>query len=74
MGRTALAVWLLFLLAVLNVFLEARGMELEYELAAARRRLQAEALEHREMMLAVEAERHPASLRRRARALSARFP
>jgi len=70
LSRPALALWILFLVAVAGVYVEIRGVELRYELADRRKRLHAAVLEQRSLRIDLETARRPEALARRARALS----
>ena len=67
--RAALAGWIVFLLALVGVYFEVRGVELRYRLAERRGQLHAAALEQRSLLLTVQASREPGGLKRRARDL-----
>ena len=70
--RAALTAWILFLLAVVGVWLEVRGIDLKYDLADRARRVDAAGLNRRALRAELEAARRPESLERRAVALERR--
>ena len=70
--RAALTVWILFLLAVIGVWLEVRGIDLKYDLAERARRVNAAAQERRSLRAELESARRPDALERRAVALERR--
>lgn len=67
--RAALAVWILFQLAVIGVYFEVRGVDLKYELAERGKKLQAAGRERRVLRAELESARSPEAAVRRALAL-----
>lgn len=72
--RAALAVWILFQLAVIGVYFEVRGVDLRYELADRGRKLHAAGLQRRLLRAELETARQPEAAARRALALEKRGP
>ena len=72
--RAALAVWILFQLAVIGVYFEVRGVDLKYELAERGKKLQAASRERRVLRAELETARNPEAAARRALVLEKGTP